>query len=272
MTHPGTEAPDRRELLALYDAQLRTAPEMVGATDITRLGPLWMGTFPGGVGFVSYRGLDGVAPADMSGLVEGALTHFRSAGDISEIEWKTRSHDRAPGLEHALVAAGFHEGEPESVMVGAAEALALDVGLPPEVTIRRATSAADVRACLHALERAFGQATPEHAADDLVSRVEGGDPLMEMWMAETAGTTIGSGRLEVVADTDFAGIWGGGMVPEWRGRGIYRAITAARARSALAAGRRWIQSDSTDMSRPILERSGLVRITETTPWTWTSPR
>lgn len=42
----------------------------------------------------------------------------------------------------------------------------------------------------------------------------------------------------------------GGTLPEWRGRGIYRALTAARTRAAL--------------SRPILERGGLVAVTTTT--------
>ena len=39
---------------------------------------------------------------------------------------------------------------------------------------------------------------------------------------------------------------------EWRGRGIYRAVTAARARSAICMGKTLIHSDSTDYSRPIL--------------------
>ena len=59
--------------------------------------------------------------------------------------------------------------------------------------------------------------------------------------------------------TEFAGIWGGSTLPEFRGRGIYRALVAARARSAIARGVRFIHSDCTDMSRPILERSGLPR-------------
>ena len=36
----------------------------------------------------------------------------------------------------------------------------------------------------------------------------------------------------------------------------------------LALGRTLLHSDSTELSRPILERAGLVRVTTTTPWTW----
>lgn len=79
---------------------------------------------------------------------------------------------------------------------------------------------------------------------------------------------IGAGRLEPVAGSDFAGIWGGATRPEWRGRGIYRALTAARARSALRAGKTLIHSDSTAYSHPILQRAGLIRVSTTTPYVW----
>jgi predicted GNAT family acetyltransferase len=91
---------------------------------------------------------------------------------------------------------------------------------------------------------------------------------MEMWVAEAGGRMVSAGRLEPVAGTDFAGIWGGATLPEWRGRGIYRALTAARARSALRLGKTLIHSDSTEFSRPILERSGLVKASTTTPYAW----
>ncbi len=78
---------------------------------------------------------------------------------------------------------------------------------------------------------------------------------------------IGAGRLEPVPGTQFAGIWGGAMRREWRGRGIYRGLTAARARSALRSGKTLIHSDSTEYSRPILERSGLIKVSTTTPYT-----
>ena len=87
-------------------------------------------------------------------------------------------------------------------------------------------------------------------------------------MAEADGRVVSAGRLEPVHGTDFAGIWGGATREEWRGRGIYRALTAARARSALALGKTLIHSDSTEYSRPILERSGLVKVSTTTPYEW----
>ena len=58
------------------------------------------------------------------------------------------------------------------------------------------------------------------------------------------------------------------MLPAYRGRGIYRALTNARARSAMATGHSFAHSDSTEYSRPILERQGLAKVTTTTPYLW----
>jgi hypothetical protein len=44
--------------------------------------------------------------------------------------------------------------------------------------------------------------------------------------------------------------------------------SAARARSALVLGKRLIHSDSTEDSRPVLERAGLVKVSTTTPYLW----
>lgn len=116
-------------------------------------------------------------------------------------------------------------------------------------------------------DEAFGDPLRTHAADALLGRLAGDDG-MELWVAEADGRMVGAGRLEPVAGSDVAGIWGGATLAGWRGRGIYRALTAARVRSALRQGKTLVHSDSTEHSRPILQRAGLVRISTTTPYLW----
>ena len=94
---------------------------------------------------------------------------------------------------------------------------------------------------------------------------------MELSVAEAKGEMVSAGRLEPVDGSDFAGIWGSATFQQWRGRGIYRALTAERARSALLRGKTLINSDSTECSWPILERSGFVKVTTTTPYEWLRP-
>ena len=264
---------DRSTLLAAYDAQLRRDAEVPSAISTTELGPLLLATYLGGRGFITYRSLDTDAgPAteeSVRRLVGAALEHYQALPEIHKVEWKTRGHDHAPRLHEALLAAGFEPEESESVMVGDATLLAVDVTVPDGVTVRRLTDEGDVRRMLAMQAEVFGDDPEDAAAHDgeVLHRLRTRDD-MEMWVAEVDGQVVSAGRLEPVDGTEFAGIWGGATRPEFRGRGIYRALTAARARSALAYGKRWIHSDSTEFSRPILERSGLIKVTTTTPYLW----
>ena len=259
---------DSAGLLAAYDSQLRTDAETPGALSVTRQGPLRLVTFASGRGFITYADLGRADADEIRAMVGAAVAHFESDPEITRVEWKTRGHDRAPGLHEALLAHGFTPDETESIMVGDATVLAVDVPLPDGVTLRRITAEADVRAMVAMQDEVFGN---DHGGDDMLQstlrRLARGDEL-ELWVAEADGTVISAGRIDPVPGTDFAGIWGGATRPEWRGRGIYRALTAERARSALRLGKKYINSDSTEFSRPILERSGLVKVSTTTPYNW----
>lgn len=255
------------ELLRAYDEQLRTDAETPSAISVERLGPLRLVTFAGGRGFITYQDLGGADAAEIAGLVVGALAQYLSDPTITRVEWKSRGHDRAPGLHDTLIANGFEPEEPESIMIGEASALTAEVELPDGVTIRRVTEADDVRAMCRMQQEVFGDAHSDEVADALIARLALDDGL-ECWIAEHDGRVVSAGRIEPVAGTEFAGIWGGATREEWRGRGIYRALTAARARSVIAKGVRYINSDSTEYSRPILERSGLIKVSTTTPYLW----
>jgi ribosomal protein S18 acetylase RimI-like enzyme len=256
-----------REYLQAYDRQLRTGAESAGAVSVVRLGPLWLVTFAGGRGFVTCQDLGGAGAVRIAGWVGEVLAYYRADAAITRVEWKTRGHDRAPGLHDALVCSGFVAGEPESVMIGEARRLAVDVALPGGVGLREVTSEPDVRAMCAMQAGVFGDPDAGGTADAVLRRLAAGDG-MQLWVAEAGGQIVSAGRLEPVAGTGFAGIWGGATRPQWRGRGIYRALTAARARSALALGKPLMHSDSTEFSRPVLERAGLVKVSTTTPYLW----
>ena len=260
---------DRSRFLAAYDDQLRTDAETPSAVAVSVLGPLRLVTFAGGRGFVTYQDL-GRADADgIRRLVTAALAHYQADPEIVRVEWKTRAHDRAPGLHQSLLDQGYVAAEPESILIGAAQRQAVDVRLPDGVTLRQVTEGSDVRAMTAMSAQAFGDPVTEEAAmaDALLRRLTLDDG-MELWVAEADTHVISAGRLEPVPGTQFAGIWGGSTLKEWRGRGIYRALTAARARSALRMGKTLIYSDSTEHSRPILERYGFLKVSTTTPYLW----
>ncbi len=261
----------RGELLAAHDADLRGEAEVADAQDITRLGPLWLGRY-GSSGFVSYTGLGGLRGAGLAALVQAAIGHFSAAG-VARFEWKTRGHDAAPELPEVLAAAGFEAEPTETVMIGKAAPLGT-VPVPDGLTIRRAGATGDLAGDvaragrLHA--EVFGPQPPDREAE-LLRQLEAAGPEHQLWLALADGEVIGTGRLARVRHGRFAGLFGGATAVAWRGRGSYRALTAARARAALELGAELIYAECTEFSRPILARSGLVAVTTTTPWLWRKP-
>ncbi|MCF6376101.1 GNAT family N-acetyltransferase [Nocardioides KLBMP 9356] len=261
------------ELRAAYDDQLRTDAEMARARGVTRIGPLLCAVFDHG-GFVSYRDLGGTGGEALDELVEQVVAHFRDETDVDSFEWKSRGHDLPADLGERLLAHGFEAEPVETVMIGEASLLAVDVALDetPEgpVVVRRIEPGPgaedDLTRMLEAQESVFGTGRGPSVASSMAELESGAS---EFWVAEVGGRVVSGGRLTPVEGTDFAGIWGGSTLPDFRGRGIYRALVAARASSAVERGIRYIHSDCTDMSRPILERSGLQAVTTTTPYVWT---
>jgi GNAT superfamily N-acetyltransferase len=197
------------------------------------------------------------------------VAFFAGLPQVEEFEWKTRGHDRPADLGERLEAQGFEPEEIETVMIGDARSLAVDVDLPSGVVVRRVDDLPERDAVVSEAagmqRRVFGGGPTAREVLDRLDRMGG---LETFWVAEADGAVVSAGRLARVDGTEFAGLWGGATLEEWRGRGIYRALTAARARAALADGVRYLHSDCSAMSRPILERSGLVAVTTSTPYVW----
>ena len=264
---------DAAELLDAYDSQLREDAEVERAVSVQKHPPLIWAVFGDG-GMVTYRTLAGADGEDLDALIDASLAHFRDGTEVRTAEWKTRGHDGPADLGAHLAAAGFVAGDVETVMIGRAADLAVEVEIPGDVTIRRVEVGPQLRdevARAHAMQThvfgGTGGQDPTRVADQIAA-----DPgHLQLWVAESGGQVVAAGSLDVVRGTEFAGLWGGAVLAEWRGRGIYRALVAARARAAVELGVRFLHSDCSAMSRPILERSGLIAVTTTTPYVWTRP-
>ncbi len=263
--HPPEET---RRWLERYDRQLREEAEVLFAESVDRCGPLWRAKF-GNRGLVTYRSLAGLSGGALDALVAETIEFYAANPAITATEWKTRGHDLPADLPQRLAAQGFAPEDTETVMMGEAQALAQIPRLPEGVRLRRIDNLPqpypEVVRAVAVQEQVFGRI---FRVEELMRRLEREPATLELWVAETPQEVVGVGRLETVPHSQFAGLWGGGVLPAWRGRGLYRALTAARAQSALKRGLRFLYSDCTEASRPILERGGLVAVTTTTPYVW----
>lgn len=182
-------------------------------------------------------------------------------------EWKSYGHDQPADLADRLVKAGFVPEDPETLMVAQISELNLDATPPAGVRLVPVTDAAGVDLMFRASEQAFeepsGNLRPQVLAQ-LTDDPEG----IRAFVAMAGDEPVCGARMDLNRGTAFASLWGGGTVPAWQGRGIYRALVTHRARIAAELGYEFLQVDASDQSRPILARLGFEVLGTTTPYQW----
>jgi len=260
---------DIETLRAAYDDQMRGAPPArpAGVT-YEQDGPLLRiaGQFRGFVSGPRDLGVDGDA---LDVLIARQRDYFAAREEA--VEWKTRSHDTPADLAERLRAAGFVPEEPETVLIGRAAEMAVRQAAPPEgVTVRRVTADADMRR-IAAMESAVWDQDWSWLADDLIGRIATAPDDIAVYVAEADGEVVCAAWLVFRPGTEFASLWGGSTLAEWRGRGIYRALVAVRVSLAVSRDVTYLHVDASDDSAPILRRLGFHAVTTTTPYVWTPP-
>lgn len=250
---------DRRELLNLYDRHERIAARPFGL-EVEHCGPVVRHLAPpGGRSWVIHADLEETA-ADA--VIERERAFFAARG--GDVEWKHFAHDRPADLLRRLAAAGFAPEEREELM-------AIDLDAAPAWIDDPAAS--DVRE--HGpegwpdVERVLLTVWPE-LADGFTTRfaaeLRAHPERVRLFVARVDGRPAAAAwTLRSGPDTPFLGLFGGATLPEHRGRGLYRALVAARARYARGVGARYLTVDAGPMSAPILRRLGFERLTTTTP-------
>jgi len=134
-----------------------------------------------------------------------------------------------------------------------------DPGPPPAgVSVRLAETRDDYAASERIAYRAFGEATdPEPATIDRLHKTH--DPSRwRRYVASIEGVDVATGSASF---TDRGVVLNAGStLPEWRGRGAYRALVRARWEDAVAAATPVLVTQAGAMSRPILERMGFAAV------------
>jgi ribosomal protein S18 acetylase RimI-like enzyme len=251
---------DRAAVLAAFDEQLRRNPP--AGLDGGRV------EREGGIVRVIGDGWTGVTWSDLdeqSADAAIAAQIERFAGLGRHWEWKHYSYDRPADLPARLRAAGLLAEPTEALLIAESGALALDTAPPEGVRLTAVTDRAGVRAMLALQREVFGD-EPSGLEREMLAGLAL-RPVATLGPLALAGDRpVGAGRVEFNRDSDFAGIWGGCTHPDWRRRGIFRALVARRAALAAERDYRWLQVDAVDASRPTLLRLGFEQLAETTPF------
>lgn len=256
------QLPPREDLLAYFDTEeRRMSPDAAEGRSFGLDGPIMRIEFSatGVIRAPNDLGLDG---PQLGALIERQVQHFAELG--KPVEWKTYADDRPGSLIPLLLAAGFEPRSAEAVMV--APTAPTPSREPGGIRIRDALDRdlAEVAALLEAIWGADHQWVVREFG---VLRARFGDGFRVL-VATADDRIVSVAWLVMRPGTRFAGLWGGSTHPDFRGRGIYRALVSARARLARDRGYPFLRVDASSMSRPVLDALGFVQLTTTTPYVW----
>ncbi|CBG75454.1 MULTISPECIES: GNAT family N-acetyltransferase [Streptomyces] len=253
---------DHAAVLALFDRDMREGarPDGPGAR-IERVGGVVRQVgFENGWSGVVWSDLD---EAGADAAIAEQIRYFSGLG--RDFEWKLYGHDLPVDLGQRLRDAGFTADPEETLMVAEVADLSLDVEPPEGVRLLPVTDRAGVDMVARVHERAFGTDSTR-MRHQLLAQLTGDPESVVAVVALVGDEPVSAARMELLPGTRFAGLWGGGTVEAWRGRGVYRALVAHRARVAADRGYRYVQVDALATSRPILARLGFEPLTTTTPY------
>jgi GNAT superfamily N-acetyltransferase len=252
---------DQAAALAEFDRQLRNVirPTLDGGR-FERAGAVIRNVSdqPDGWSGVEWSDLDETTADD---VIAEQVRFFAEQGRT--FEWKYYAYDRPADLPDRLRAAGLEPGEEEALMV-ADVADVPDIASPEGIRLVSVSDEDDLRHVKDVHDKVFGG---DHGSmvESIRQRLHTGAVVPVLAFA--GDEPVCAARVDFHIGTDFASLWGGGTLPEWRGRGIYRAMVSHRARLASARGYRYLRTDALPPSRPILEKVGFSRLTTTVPYT-----
>jgi len=256
------------QIRAAYDAQVRRGadPGQPGAR-VELAGGVLRTVVPvrQGTSWVTWSDLDS---ASADGAIAAQLAYFAARGQ--GFEWKLHDYDQPPDLGARLAGAGLVPDEEELVMValaGQVAGQARPAARRDGVRVQAVPGRAGVELLLEVSAQAFG-ADKTELGESLLAVVTAAPDTIAVVIAFAGDRPVSAARAEFLPGRDFAGLWGGGTLPGWRGRGLYRALVGLRAQLAAARGYRYLQVDALPTSAPILARLGFTVLAATTPYTW----
>ena len=247
---------ERTDALRRFDREYRQHPGPIPGARVER-----------GRGYVRSVGSENVvlwfdlAVRGAQDLVDEQVRYFDARA--VPFEWKVYEHDRAGDLADRLVAAGFTPAPAETLMIRDLGGPLPEPPRPPGVTIRRVASEREFEE--------FAQVTTAAFEDDHASRIADlrgriSDPAVALFVAYVGGEPASTGRVELPPGASIAGLWGGGTVPRFRHRGLYRTLVAARAELARSRGFRYVIVEAAETSRPILHRLDFTPLARVVGW------
>jgi GNAT superfamily N-acetyltransferase len=253
---------DNAEILAAYDEDERRGISFPWARrdvlpNVVRHVPLEEGD-----GFIMYSKVDAQT---IDAEIEAQIAYFESQGQ--GFEWKVYDYDTPPDLLQRLEARGFEIEEEEALLILPLDEAPANLLAPITHDIRRITNPAGIDDVV-AVERAIWDWDFSVMADRLRADLRDQPDILSVYVAYAGGQPVSAAWMYCPPSSRFASMWGGSTLAEFRGRGIYTELVAARVQEARARGKQFLTIDASPMSRPIVTKQGFRFMCITIPAKW----
>jgi GNAT superfamily N-acetyltransferase len=253
----------------LFDEQVRrgtardgTGSQVTATSEVVR----WCADGDFGWSEIAWSNLD---ESNANGAIAQQVEYFASKGQ--GFAWRVLATDSPPDLGVRLERAGFVLGGTSTLMIASIAQMPLDVMLPPGVTLSSEGGVAAIDRLIEVHEKVF-EIDHSQLRRSLIKQFESSPALGELVIAMANGVPVASSRVDFLPDREFAGLWGGSTLPEWRGKGLFRAMVAHRAREAAKRGYAYVYVIASSKSEPILTRLSFESYGSVRTYMWRPPR
>jgi len=180
--------------------------------------------------------------------------------------WKVYDHDLLPNLKDELVEHGFApDDDPAAVMVLDVRNAPAAQQQPVQANIRRIDSVEGLKDIVYVLDKVWG-GHHTWVIDRLGSHLQVPSYLsvyaayVQHEPASIAWTYFPRGQ--------FATLFAGSTIPEYRKRGLYTSLLETRLKEIRERGYRYAVVEAGSMSKPILAKHGFQQLTTVYDYEW----
>ena len=239
---------DSSHFRGLFDEQVRRGTTSDGLSVVSTTPQFIRWTASGDLGWSEIAWTD-VDDSNVDRVVAEQIEHFSTLGQ--GFVWRIYDGDLPTDLSTRLQFAGFKLIGTSELMIARVADTAATFELPDGVSLVRSNDPTGIGRLIEVHEEVF-DADQAQLGRTLLAQLAIAPTLNDVVVAYAGGEPVASARVQFVPDCDFAGLWGGSTVTQWRGKGLFKAMVAYRAKVAADRGYTYLYVIASSQSRPIL--------------------
>jgi hypothetical protein len=240
---------DSSHIRDLFNEQVRRGTTSDGLSVVSETPRFIRWTATGDLGWseIAWTDLD---DSNADRVVAEQIEHFARLGQ--GFVWRIYDGDLPTDLSTRLQSAGCKHIGTSELMIARVTDTATAFELPDGVSLVRSNDPTGISRLIEVHEKVF-DADQAQLGRTLLAQLSIAPTLNDVVVAYAGDEPVASSRVQFVPDCDFAGLWGGGTVTQWRRKGLFKAMVAYRALVAADRGYTYLYVIASSQSRPILE-------------------